>query len=94
MLAAGEAAGVRVGGAPDTVLGTGVQTARQAIDAGLIGTPTAATATFVSPGHERWHPNPDFYYAAGGGSLLGMGPYYVTTLVTLLGPARRCRSRC
>ncbi|SDU63034.1 Gfo/Idh/MocA family protein [Jiangella alkaliphila] len=86
VLAAGEAAGVRVGGAPDTVLGTGVQTARQAIDAGLIGTPTAATATFVSPGHERWHPNPDFYYAAGGGPLLDMGPYYVTTLVTLLGP--------
>lgn len=86
VLAAGDAAGVRVGGAPDTVLGTGVQTARHAIDAGLIGAPTAATATFLSPGHERWHPNPDFYYAAGGGPLLDMGPYYVTTLVTLLGP--------
>ncbi|WP_026875181.1 Gfo/Idh/MocA family protein [Jiangella gansuensis] len=86
ILRAAERAEVRVGGAPDTVLGTGVQTARHAIDAGLIGTPTAATATFLSAGHERWHPNPDFYYAPGGGPLLDMGPYYVSTLVTLLGP--------
>ena len=86
MLAAADAAGVRVGCAPDTVLGTGIQTARQAIDDGLIGAPIAATATMVTPGHERWHPNPDFYYQPGGGPLLDMGPYYVTALVTLLGP--------
>ncbi|GIH20645.1 Gfo/Idh/MocA family protein [Rugosimonospora africana] len=86
VLAAAEAAGVRVGCAPDTVLGTGIQTARRAIDDGVIGTPAAATATMVTPGHERWHPNPDFYYLAGGGPLLDMGPYYLTALVTLLGP--------
>jgi predicted dehydrogenase len=86
VLDAAAAAGVRVGCAPDTVLGTGIQTARKAIDDGMIGTPVAATATMVTPGHERWHPNPDFYYAAGGGPLLDMGPYYVTALVTLLGP--------
>jgi predicted dehydrogenase len=40
----------------------------------------------VTPGHERWHPNPDFYYQPGGGPLLDMGPYYVSALVTLLGP--------
>jgi predicted dehydrogenase len=79
-------AGIRVGAAPDTVLGTGIQTARHAIDAGAIGTPTAAVATFLSAGHESWHPNPDFYYAVGGGPLLDMGPYYVTALVTLFGP--------
>ncbi|MFI5664180.1 Gfo/Idh/MocA family protein [Streptomyces sp. NPDC051684] len=79
-------AGVVVGCAPDTVLGTGIQTARKAIDDGLVGRPVAATATMVTPGHERWHPNPDFYYAPGGGPLLDMGPYYVTALVTLLGP--------
>jgi len=83
---AGRAAGVRVGCAPDTVLGTGVQTARRAIDDGVIGAPVAATATMITPGHERWHPNPDFYYQPGGGPLLDMGPYYVTALVTLLGP--------
>ncbi|WP_454856574.1 Gfo/Idh/MocA family protein [Promicromonospora soli] len=83
---AARAAGVALGCAPDTVLGTGVQTARKAIDDGAIGEPVAATATMMTPGHERWHPNPDFYYQPGGGPLLDMGPYYVTTLVTLLGP--------
>ncbi|WP_043635339.1 Gfo/Idh/MocA family protein [Nonomuraea candida] len=86
VLEAARAAGVRVGCAPDTVLGTGTQTARQAIDDGLIGRPVAAMATMVTPGHERWHPNPDFYYVPGGGPLLDMGPYYVSSLVTLLGP--------
>lgn len=86
---AADEAGVPLGCAPDTVLGTGVQTARQALDEGRIGTPIAATATMVTPGHERWHPDPDFYYLPGGGPLLDMGPYYVTTLVTLLGPVER-----
>jgi predicted dehydrogenase len=86
VLDAARAAGVAVGCAPDTVLGTGIQTARKAIDDGLIGRPISATATMVTPGHERWHPNPDFYYQPGGGPLLDMGPYYVTALVTLLGP--------
>ena len=83
---AGRDAGVRVGGAPDTVLGTGIQTARKAIDDGAIGAPVAATAIMMTPGHESWHPNPDFYYQPGGGPLLDMGPYYVTALVTMLGP--------
>ena len=81
-------AGVRVGCAPDTVLGTGTQTARAAIDDGLIGRPLSASAVMVTPGHERWHPNPDFYYAPGGGPLLDMGPYYISALVHLLGPVR------
>ncbi|MFG1653330.1 Gfo/Idh/MocA family protein [Micromonospora sp. NPDC049275] len=82
------AAGVRVGCAPDTVLGTGTQTARAAIDGGLIGRPMSATAVMVTPGHERWHPHPDFYYAPGGGPLLDMGPYYLSALIHLLGPVR------
>ena len=86
VLHAAREAGVVVGCAPDTVLGTGIQTARKAIDDGLIGAPISATATMVTPGHERWHPNPDFYYQPGGGPLLDMGPYYVSALVTLLGP--------
>ncbi|KQW08174.1 oxidoreductase [Leifsonia sp. Root4] len=85
---AGIAAGVRVGCAPDTVLGTGVQTARAFVDSGGIGRPLAASATMVAPGHERWHPNPDFFYLPGGGPLLDMGPYYVSALVQLLGPVR------
>ena len=82
-------AGLRVGCAPDTVLGTGIQTARAVVDAGRIGTPHSATAFMTTPGHERWHPDPDFYYQPGGGPLLDMGPYYLTALVHLLGPVVR-----
>lgn len=81
-------AGVHIGCAPDTVLGAGTQTARAAIDSGLIGRPISASAVMVTPGHERWHPNPDFYYAPGGGPLMDMGPYYISALVHLLGPVR------
>jgi predicted dehydrogenase len=88
ILAAAAEAGVTVGCAPDTVLGTGIQTARAAVDAGMIGRPLAASAVMVTPGHERWHPNPDFYYLPGGGPLLDMGPYYLSALVQLLGPIR------
>lgn len=86
VLAAANAAGVRVGCAPDTVLGLGTQTARAAIDAGTIGRPTSCTAFMAGPGHESWHPSPEFYYQAGGGPLYDMGPYYLTSLVTMLGP--------
>ncbi|MFC8679302.1 Gfo/Idh/MocA family protein [Streptomyces griseorubiginosus] len=88
VLEAAAKASVRVGCAPDTVLGTGVQTARAAVEAGAIGRPLFASAVMITPGHERWHPQPDFYYAPGGGPLLDMGPYYLTSLVHLLGPVR------
>ena len=39
------AQGLRVGSAPDTFLGAGIQTARKAIDEGLIGDPIGATMT-------------------------------------------------
>ncbi len=78
--------GLRIGSAPDTVLGTGAQTARQALDDGAIGAPVAAAASWSAPGHERWHQAPLFYYQPGGGPLFDMGPYYLTALVTMLGP--------
>jgi predicted dehydrogenase len=81
--------GLRVGSAPDTVLGTGIQTARRLIDDGAIGQVLTADAHWSAPGHERWHPNPAFYYQPGGGPLLDMGPYYLTALVTMLGPVVR-----
>jgi predicted dehydrogenase len=79
---------LRLGCAPDTVLGGGIQTCRKLIDDGAIGRPVAATANMLCAGHESWHPNPDFYYQPGGGPLFDMGPYYLTALVTMLGPAR------
>jgi len=86
LIAAAAAAGLRVGCAPDTFLGGAHQTARACVDEGLIGRPIGGTASFMCPGHERWHPNPGFYYLAGGGPMLDMGPYYITDLVNLLGP--------
>ena len=89
MLALAAERGLRVGSAPDTVLGTGIQTARRLIDDGAIGQVLTADAHWSAPGHERWHPNPFFYYQPGGGPLLDMGPYYLTALVTMLGPVVR-----
>lgn len=88
VLDAAHSAGVRVGSAPDTVLGTGTQSARAAIDSGTIGRPIAASATMATPGHESWHPSPDFFYQRGGGPLFDMGPYYISALIQLLGPVR------
>lgn len=89
ILAEAAARGVRVGCAPDTFLGGGLQTCRKVIEDGWIGTPVAATAFFAGHGPEAWHPNPFFFYEEGGGPLLDMGPYYITALVSLLGPVRR-----
>jgi predicted dehydrogenase len=80
---------LRVGGAPDTFLGGGIQTCRKLIDDGAIGEPVAAVAFMMSHGHESWHPDPDFYYQPGGGPMFDMGPYYLTALVSLIGPIRR-----
>ncbi|MDX2110438.1 MAG: Gfo/Idh/MocA family oxidoreductase [Verrucomicrobiota bacterium] len=88
VLALAASKGLRVGCAPDTFLGAGHQTCRKILDDGVIGTPTAAFAAMGCPGHEFWHPNPEFYYKRGGGPLLDMGPYYITALVNLLGPVR------
>jgi predicted dehydrogenase len=89
ILAAATAKNLRVGCAPDTFLGGGLQTCRKLIDDGLIGEPVAATAFMAIRGHESWHPNPEFYYQPGGGPLFDMGPYYLTALVNCLGAVRR-----
>jgi predicted dehydrogenase len=89
LLDAAHAGNLRVGCAPDTFLGGGLQTCRKLIDDGWIGEPVAATAFMMSHGHESWHPNPEFYYQQGGGPMFDMGPYYLTALVSLLGPVRR-----
>ncbi len=81
--------GLRVGCAPDTFLGAGIQTSRKALDEGAIGRPIAGTAFMCGHGHESWHPSPAFYYDVGGGPMLDMGPYYITALVNILGPVKR-----
>lgn len=89
LLAAAEKAGVMVGNAPDTFLGAGIQTCRRLIEDGVIGTPIGAQAFMLCHGHESWHPDPEFYYKVGGGPMFDMGPYYLTALVSLLGPVKR-----
>lgn len=78
-----------VGGAAETFLGGGIQTCRKLIDQGLIGYPVAATAFMMCHGHESWHPDPEFYYEAGGGPMFDMGPYYLTALVSMMGPVKK-----
>jgi predicted dehydrogenase len=87
--------GLLIAAAPDTFLGPGLQTCRRLIDEGQIGFPVAASLFMACRGHESWHPDPEFYYQPGGGPLFDMGPYYLTAIVSLLGPVARvrCESR-
>jgi predicted dehydrogenase len=80
-------AGLRIGCAPDTVLGAGLQTARRVIEAGTIGAPQTALALFQNFGPESWHPDPAFLFQRGAGPLFDMGPYYLSALAGLFGPA-------
>lgn len=80
--------GLSIGCAPDTFFGGVWQTARKLIEDGWIGKPISATAFMLCRGHESWHPSPEFFYKPGGGPLFDMGPYYLTTLVFLLGPIK------
>ena len=97
--------GLRVGCAPDTFLGGGIQTCKKLIEEGAIGTPVAAVAYFMSHGPEMWAlrgprlerptrqsvtPKPlGHYFTPGVGPMFDMGPYYLTALAFLIGPFRR-----
>jgi predicted dehydrogenase len=83
-----DARGLLLGIAPDTVLGPMWQTAKRAVQAGVIGTPLTAVTSFQSQGPDFFHPNPGFLFAKGAGPLFDIGPYYLTALVHLLGPIR------
>ena len=85
LVALAEKKGLYLGGAPDTFLGAGFQTARRLIDAGAIGTVVGASAHMIGHGPESWHPDPEFFYKFGGGPMMDMGPYYITALVNLMG---------
>jgi predicted dehydrogenase len=89
LVAEADQAGLLLGCAPDTVLGAGLQTARRLIEAGTIGEPQAALALMQDPGAERWHPDPAFLFQPGAGPVFDIGPYYLSWLATLFGPAER-----
>ena len=89
LIASADEAGVRLGCAPDTFLGAGHQACRQAIDQGRIGKVIGGAASFLTHGMEDWHPNPIFFFKPGGGPILDMAPYYLTTLINLIGPVKQ-----
>jgi len=92
LLRSAEDAGVRLGAAPDMVLGTTVQSARRLIESGRIGEPKTALTLMQSAGPESWHPNPEFLFAKGAGPLFDIGPYYIATLVQILGAFDRVQA--
>ena len=86
-------AGVRLGCAPDTFLGGGIQTAIKLVDDGWLGDTIAGGVAMVTEhGYETWHPEVASFYRKGGGPVLDLGPYYVATLVAILGPVAQVTS--
>ena len=81
-----------VGSAPDTFLGAGIQTIKQALDDGEIGEPAVAQIRLLAGPPERWHPSPAFLYAELSGPLMDLGPYAVATAIELFGPVGRHRA--
>ncbi|MDR9759909.1 Gfo/Idh/MocA family oxidoreductase [Rhizobium redzepovicii] len=81
-----------LGSAPDTFLGAAGRHARRQMEAGAIGRPVTGTAFMMGRGMEHWHPDPGFYYQAGAGPVMDMGPYYLTMMVNLMGPIRRVQA--
>ena len=89
LVAAAEETGLRLGCAPDTFLGGGLQTSIKLIDDGWIGDPVAGAICVSEVGYEHFHPDVAAFYGPGGGPALDLGPYYVTALVAMLGPVAR-----
>jgi predicted dehydrogenase len=87
-----EEKGLRVGCAPDTILGAGLQTAKALIDEGRVGQIVTGLAAVMTKGMEHWHPNPVVFYQKGAGPILDLGPYYVSALTALLGPVSQVRA--
>jgi predicted dehydrogenase len=80
--------GLRIGGAPDTILGAGIQTALRMIRRGDIGEPISGLTLFEVPGPVDDHRNLEVLLSRGAGPLWDMGPYYLTTLAQVFGSFR------
>ena len=82
-----------LGNAPDTFLGGGIQKSKELVEKNIIGKIKLGNAVFAFPGIESYHPNPEPWFAKNeGGPVIDMGPYYITVLVNLLGPAKKVTS--
>ncbi len=81
-----------IGNAPDTFLGGGNQMSKNLLEKNLIGKINLGNAIFAFPGVQSYHPEPEPWFAKKeGGPVIDMGPYYLTALVNLLGPAKEVR---
>lgn len=80
--------GVSLCSAPDTFLGASLQTARRAIDEGKLGEVTSCVA-FANRDLNLLAAKSSFLRMPGGGICFDYGVYYLTALVSLLGPVRR-----
>ena len=79
-----------IGNAPDTFLGGGNQKSKEILEKNFIGKINLGNIIFAYPGVQSYHPNPEPWFAKKeGGPVIDMGPYYLTALVNLLGPAKQ-----
>ena len=79
-----------IGNAPDTFLGGGNQKSKELLESKFIGKINLGNIIFAYPGVQSYHPNPEPWFAKKeGGPVIDMGPYYITALVNLLGPAKQ-----
>ena len=79
-----------IGNAPDTFLGGGNQKSKELIEKKIIGKINLGNIIFAYPGIQSYHPNPEPWFAKKeGGPVIDMGPYYLTALINLLGPAKQ-----
>jgi len=80
-----ETKGLYLGSAPDTFLGAALQKARQLVDSGSIGEITAFQVA-SNRNLDRLTSKFTFLRMPGGGICYDYGVYYLTALVSLLGP--------
>lgn len=80
--------GKRLGVAPDTFLGAGIQTARYLLDHGMIGEVTSAILS-LNKDFEVFGDILPHLNRRGGGILFDSGCYFLTALVYLLGPVKQ-----
>lgn len=91
LVALAEERGLYLGVAPDTVLGAGLQTARRALETGLIGTVSSGLAV-VNRNQVLNSEYFTFLRGEGGTLPYDVGVYYVGALLSLLGPVKAIRA--
>lgn len=89
-----ESRNLRIGCAPDTFMGGRLQTYKRIIENGDLGQVFGGIVTAVGHGNEWFHPNPEFFYQKGAGPLYDIGPYYLSALLSILGPVNTVSAMC